>query len=180
MARTGQTIENPVTKERFTFLATAQDTDGELLRVDLTVAPGGGIRMRHAHPRQEERWGVRTGRARFRLGRKEVLAGPGESAVAPPGTPHAFVNAGDEDLSMIVELRPALRAGELFETMAVLAAEGALDDEGRPPPLLALAIGREFREETALPYVPLVLQRALLAAAGPVVRLAGHDRRLAR
>lgn len=178
MARTGTTIENPVTKERFTFLATAQDTEGELLRVDLTVAPGGGIRMRHVHPRQEERWEITEGRARFRLGREEVLAGPGETVVAPPGTPHAFVNAEDEDLSTIVELRPALRAEELFETIAVLAAGGALDDEGRPPPLLAMAIGREFREEAVLPYVPLAVQRALLTAAAPFVRLAGHDDRL--
>lgn len=39
----GQTLENPVTGERFTFIHTAGSIDGELLAFDLTLRPGGGV-----------------------------------------------------------------------------------------------------------------------------------------
>jgi hypothetical protein len=39
MAFTGQTIENPVSGERITFLQTARDTAGELLEFELELSP---------------------------------------------------------------------------------------------------------------------------------------------
>lgn len=178
MAQAGQTLENPVQKERFTFLSTGAETDGELLRAELVIAPGGAIDMPHVHPQQEERWEIRAGQGRFRVGSKEILAGPGDMVVAEPGVPHGLANAGDDDLSMILELRPALRTDLLFETVCDLAHRGAFNAKGRLGPLWGLAVGREFREEVALPHVPRGIQRALLALASPVVRLTGHDRRL--
>ena len=41
MARAGETIENPVSGERFTFLRTARDTGGQFLELELAVRPGG-------------------------------------------------------------------------------------------------------------------------------------------
>lgn len=178
MAQAGQILENPVQKERFTFLATGSETGGELLRAELVIAPGGAIDMPHVHPHQEERWEIRAGRGRFRIGSEEILAGPGETVVAEPGVPHGLTNAGDNDLSMILELRPALRTDLLFETVCDLAHRGACTAKGRLGPLWGLAVGREFREEVALPHVPRVVQRALLAVASPVLRLTGHGRRL--
>lgn len=180
MGQERKTLENPMHKERITFLDTAAETGGELLRARVVIGPGGGVPMPHVHPHQEERWAIEAGRGRFRLGRQERLAGPGETVVAAPGTPHALSNAGSEDLSMIVELRPALRTEQLFETVCDLAARGELDAKGRPRPLQALAIGRAFREETALPWIPRVVQRVLLALAAPFVRLPDNDKRPAR
>ena len=47
MAHVGQTIENPVSGERFTFLKTAADTNGEFLSFELVLRPGrpGPLRM---------------------------------------------------------------------------------------------------------------------------------------
>jgi hypothetical protein len=39
----GQTIENPVTGERFTFTDTAGSTGGELLAFDFALRPGGKV-----------------------------------------------------------------------------------------------------------------------------------------
>jgi hypothetical protein len=39
MIRTGDTIENPITGERVTFLATSVDTDGEAVVIETVVQP---------------------------------------------------------------------------------------------------------------------------------------------
>jgi hypothetical protein len=58
MAYVGQTLENPASGERITFRATAAQTDGELVAIDLELPPGarvpGGL---HIHLKQEERRG---------------------------------------------------------------------------------------------------------------------------
>ena len=40
--------------ERFTFLKTAADTNGELLQFELVLRPGGRIPIVHRHAAQEE------------------------------------------------------------------------------------------------------------------------------
>ena len=57
----GQTLENPVTGERFTFTDTAATTDGALLAFDFALRPGGAVPMPHVHPIQTERFEVTTG-----------------------------------------------------------------------------------------------------------------------
>ena len=43
MAYTGQILDNPVSGERIIFRKTAADTDGELLEIDLELAPDGHV-----------------------------------------------------------------------------------------------------------------------------------------
>jgi mannose-6-phosphate isomerase-like protein (cupin superfamily) len=64
------------------FRQTAADTDGELLAIELVLAPGGAVSGTHVHPEQEERFEVVSGTMGFRLGPKKVIAGPGETVVA--------------------------------------------------------------------------------------------------
>jgi len=93
--RSGRTLKNPVNGERITFRATAADTGGELLAIDLRLPAGGRVPgWRHVHPLQEERFEVVEGTMRFRLGRERVTAGPGEVIVVPAGVPQDFANAG--------------------------------------------------------------------------------------
>ncbi len=73
----GQTLENPVTGERFTFRETAATTNGELLAFDFALRPGGMVPFPHVHPVQEERFEVVAGRVRFREGWRTFVAGPG-------------------------------------------------------------------------------------------------------
>ena len=85
MAYIGQTLENPASGERITFRRTSASTRGELLAIDLDLpanrrVPGG----QHIHPNQEERFEVVEGTMRFKMGRKQVVAGPGEVVVVPP------------------------------------------------------------------------------------------------
>jgi mannose-6-phosphate isomerase-like protein (cupin superfamily) len=133
------TIENPATGERVTFVRTAADTGGELLELELVWPRPGRRAPAHVHPEMEERYEVVAGRAAFRIGDEdEREAGPGEVVTVPPGTPHLAWNPTDGEVRLRVEFRPALRWEE-FVTRLFAGDE----------PVGALM--REFRREIAAP-----------------------------
>ena len=78
-------IENPISGERIVVRQTAAETGGQLFVFDLFLPPGAHVPARHAHPIQEEQFTVLSGRMRFRIGGRTILAGPGETVVVPIG-----------------------------------------------------------------------------------------------
>jgi quercetin dioxygenase-like cupin family protein len=178
MAYAGKTIENPLSGERITFRKTAADTNGELLAIDLELAPGGSVPGGlHIHPEQEERFEVVRGLMRFRKRREKILAGPGEGVVVPPTVPHAFANAGDEIALVRVEVRPALAMERLFETAVALAREGRTFPSGMPKPLDLALFVPEFEREVQAAFPPLWMQRIALAPLGWIARSRGYGER---
>ena len=120
----GQTLENPVTGERFTFTHTAASTGGELLAFDFALRPGGAVPIPHVHPVQTERFEVVAGRMRFRVGLRTRIATPGDVIEVAPGVMHSFANAGDEEARLRVEVRPALAMEQMFAAVVALARGG--------------------------------------------------------
>jgi mannose-6-phosphate isomerase-like protein (cupin superfamily) len=133
MAHAGQTVENPATGERITFVSIA----GELLVMDDVWTRPGHRALEHVHPEMEERWRVVSGRAAFRIGGREIEAGPGEVVTAPAGTAHMAWNPTEGEVRLRIEMRPALRWAEFTERLF-------RGDE--PAGLLS-----EFSREVALP-----------------------------
>jgi len=176
--RPGQTVENPVTGERFTFTSTAASSDGELLAFDFALRPGGAVPMPHVHPEQSERFEVVEGEMRFRVGLRTIVAGPGDVLVVEQGVAHSFANAGAEDARLRVEVRPALAMEEMFADVVELAEAGRMSTRGMPRNLLDLALlARTYDREAHAPLLGRRLQRTLLA---PLVALARRrDRRRA-
>jgi quercetin dioxygenase-like cupin family protein len=183
MITPGQTLENPVTGERFTFTHTAATTDGELLAFDFALRPGGAVPIPHVHPIQTERFEVLEGQMRFKVGRRTVIAGPGEVVEVAPGVSHSFANAGEEEARLRVEVRPALAMEEMFADVIAMAQAGRMNRRGMPRNLLDLALlARRYDQEAHAPMLSVGVQRLLLA---PLVRLArmrtsvrvgrGHD-----
>ena len=170
MLTPGQTLENPVTGERFTFTETAATTGGELLAFELGLRPGGAVPITHVHPVQTERFEVVEGRMRFRLGRRMVEAGPGDVAEVAPGVRHSFANAGDGDARVRVEVRPALEMEDMFAEVIAMARAGRMSRRGMPRNLLDLALlARTYDQVAHAPFLTVGLQRLLLA---PLVVLA--------
>ena len=160
----GQSIENPVTGERFTFIHTAASTDGELLAFDFALRPGGNVPVPHVHPIQTERFEVVSGSVRFRLGLRTFVAEAGDVVEAPPGVAHGFANAGEGEATMRVEVRPALAMEEMFAEVVALAEAGKLTRRGLPRNLLTLAsIARRYDQEAHAPLLSVGVQRFLLA-----------------
>jgi len=179
MARAGDIIENPITGEQITFLKPARDTNGELLRFEyLAPAHTAGPPL-HVHPYQEERFvEILSGRLRARMGKDEQSFGKGESLTVSSGTPHTWRNAGEDEVRMLVEIRPALRMEEVFETTFNLARDGKTDQRGVPKdPLQAAATVWEYSDELRLARPPFAVQKVLLGLLAPVLRLLGYGGR---
>ena len=174
MIRTGDTIENPVTGERITFLATSVDTDGEAVVFETFVQPDGFVAAAHVHPKQEERFEILSGTLALKVAGEEIIAGPGETLTVPVGTPHRFWNAGDAEVRFRCEVRPALQFEQLLETMFALAADGKTNKKGMPNLLRLAVIARAHFDVVRLPFPPAFVQRSGLALGAPLGRLFGY------
>ena len=167
-------IENPISGERIVVRQTAAQTGGELFVFDLFLPPGGHVPARHAHPIQEERFTVMAGHMRFRLGRRMIMAGAGETVVIPPRIGHWFGNAGAETSQARVEVRPALRTEEFFEANEAMARAGNFLGT-RLPRLSDLALVLlEFRREVSVPNVPEHLVGVVLSPLAWLGRRRAH------
>jgi quercetin dioxygenase-like cupin family protein len=175
MISPGDTLENPVTGERFTFTDTSASTGGELLAFDFGLRPGGAVPIAHVHPIQTERFEVVDGRMTFRVGLRKLHAGPGDVIEVPPGVAHSFANGGEEEEAHLhVEVRPALAMEEMFTEVVAMAKAGRMNRRGMPRNVLELALlARKYDQEAHAPLVSVRLQRLLLA---PLVWLARHRR----
>jgi quercetin dioxygenase-like cupin family protein len=174
MIRAGDRLENPVTGELLIFHRTSEQTGGESVLVETIVQPDGFVAAAHVHPHQSERFEVIAGEVGFRIGTQEILAGPGDVAVVPPGTPHRFWNAGRAEARFLCEVRPALEFESLIETMFTLAAEGKTNRKGLPNPLRLAVVARAHFDTVQLPFPPAPVQRAALALGAPVGRMLGY------
>jgi mannose-6-phosphate isomerase-like protein (cupin superfamily) len=169
-----QTLENPVTGERFTFTHTAASTGGELLAFDLGLRPGGAVPIPHVHPIQTERFEVVDGRMTFRVGLRKLQAGPGDVVEVAPGVAHSFANPGEDEAHVRIEVRPALAMEKMFAEVVGMAEAGRMNRRGMPRNLLELAVlARKYDQEAHAPLLSVRLQRVLLA---PLVFLARHRR----
>jgi mannose-6-phosphate isomerase-like protein (cupin superfamily) len=146
------------------FRQTSANTGGSLLAIDLELPAGRRVPgLQHIHPKQEERFEVVAGTMRFTMGRKRVIAGPGTVVVVPPGQQHDFANVGDGDALVRVEVRPALKMEQLFETAVGLAQQGRTFLGGIPRPLDLALLAQEFEDEVRGAFPPRWLQRLILA-----------------
>jgi mannose-6-phosphate isomerase-like protein (cupin superfamily) len=160
----GQTLENPVTGERFTFIHTAASSDGELLAFDLALRAGGAVPIPHVHPIQTERFEVTGGEIRFRVGLRTLVAGPGDVVEVPPGVLHGFANRTQGEARMRVEVRPALQLEAMFAEVIAMAEAGRMTRRGLPRNLRDLAtLARAYDQEAHAPFLSVGVQRLLLA-----------------
>jgi quercetin dioxygenase-like cupin family protein len=174
MPQTATEIFNPRTGQRMRFPLTADDNDGELLRIESTNPPTGVPEPEHVHPHQESRVEVIEGTLLFVVDGEERRLRPGDSLAIPAGVRHHFVSDGDEDAVSLQEFRPALRTAEFFHTYFGLAERGELDEKGTPSLLRFAVLGPAFADEIRLASPPWSVQRALFALLGPIARLRGY------
>lgn len=174
MINPGDTVTNPVTGERMTFLKTSADTGGEYVLIELAAAPGAVVAAAHVHPAQTETFEVLEGTLAAKVGRKKVEAQPGDILVVEAGVGHKWWNGGDDTLRFRCEVRPALAFESLIETMFSLAADGKTSRRGLPNPLRLAVIAQHHLEDVVLPGIPVWLQRSALAAGAPIGRLLGY------
>jgi quercetin dioxygenase-like cupin family protein len=171
MAKAGDGIDNPVTGERIVVLQSAQETDGELFAFELSVKPHGFVSAEHIHLKQEEAFEVTRGTIRFRINGQEMDTATGQKVVIPPGTRHILWNASDEEASMTVWLRPALKTETAFETLFGLARDAKTNKRGLPNIFQAAVLLADYPETQLLLPSPVHIFLKLLT---PLARLLGY------
>jgi mannose-6-phosphate isomerase-like protein (cupin superfamily)/uncharacterized protein YndB with AHSA1/START domain len=177
MARAGDVLENPVTGERIVFRKTAHETDGEALEYEIRFTPKGFVAQEHLHPRQSERHEVVSGRLGLSLGGRNQVLEAGGVVVVPPRTPHRLFPVDTSEVHAVFEVRPALDADVLIETIAGLARDGKVNAKGNPGLLQLAVIAREFEHVGYTTRPPLAAQRALLGPLAAVGRRLGYRAR---
>src|SRR5205809_4313331 len=151
-----EAVEDPVFQQRYRF-----ERDGDLLRVEMWTEPGGGVRLEHYHPHQEERFQVFEGEVTFTVDGEEKRAGPGNQLVANRGVPHKFENTGDGVAHLMSEASLAMTLQENIEEGAAMARAGRFNANGMPKGFAGLIEGADlamrYREVTVLTSPPPVL-----------------------
>ena len=131
IASRGEPIENPpighefrLLGDRFRVLESARNRTDESLRFEYFARPRASV-PKHVQPELEESFEVVSGRMGVRVGGRKLILSTGQSAVGPPGVPHEWWNLSDEEeVHMLVEVRPALHVETLLETWVGLARDG--------------------------------------------------------
>ena len=174
------TIVHPLSGERLVFRKRSADTGGEVLEADNFVAPRGAIKP-HIHPHMEETFRVLNGPITFRIDGVESTHEVGETVVIPRGAVHEWWNPVETDeIGATLEFRPALDMETFFETWFGLAADGKLNERGRPTLLQTMVLFHDFRREIAIPGADGTLIRLLGPILAPLGRRVGYRSRYER
>lgn len=174
MAKRGQTIENPLTGERITWLRTAADSAGEVLEFDLSLSAGAAVSAEHRHVRQVEQFSVSSGSLRVTVDGCESDLQVGDELTIPVGVAHSWRNVTQAEAQIRVTLRPALDTETFFETLFGLARDGKANKKGIPDlPQIAVAY-RELGDSCSrVTRPPRAVQDAVFALLEPVGRMLG-------
>lgn len=133
-------VYNPIQKDAAIFLVTAEESGGARTLVEIELAPGGGNAL-HIHTRFAEHFEVEEGQLVVQLGGEEHVLGPGDTAVAPPRTPHRFFSRSAAPTRFRVELRPGDAGFEQALRIAYgLAEDGLMNAKGIPHRMDHLAL----------------------------------------
>jgi hypothetical protein len=98
----------------------------------------------------------------------------GQSFDIPRGTSHTFRNAGDEEASVIWQVRPALKTQQFYETLWGLAADGKTNNHGIPNLLQMAVMLQAYADEFVLSSPPPFVQQTVFAALARIGRLCGY------
>lgn len=179
------------TVEPFEVLERGDDTDGERMRVVVTLHPfrsgsptASDLAHRpwivdgigeHFHPKQVESFQVLTGELRvWRDGTEHTLTANDEISL-PAGIPHRHWNPADRPARVQVEHRPAGRTDALLETLYTLAQAGRTDDRGIPGFWQSMVLQAAYPDHAYGTDRPVVAQKALATLLAPIGRLAGFE-----
>jgi mannose-6-phosphate isomerase-like protein (cupin superfamily) len=175
MATQGETIDNPVTGQRLTFLVNGPDSGGQLFRAEGAFPPGGFAGVEHVHPKQDEHFEVLAGEARFTVEGVDRVLGAGETIEVPAGTSHTFGNAGQEEMRVVFEFCPAPEStSQFYELYFGFAQEGRVNAKAMPGILDIALIWPLVSDHAVLAIPPAWVQNALFRVLGPIARASGR------
>lgn len=136
-----RTITNTALKETITFIKTAEETNGEISELEISLKPGGGNPL-HYHLSYTEKFTALEGELGMELkGGQKIFLNPGESYLVKIKEVHRFFNPGNTDIKFRNEIRPGHTGFEnTLRILSGLSADGLYNDKGMPKNFVHLAI----------------------------------------
>lgn len=173
----GTRIRNTFNGE--TFIFTHVDEDAAEFQCDVFLDRGGvltGTGRQHVHPEADESFLVKDGKLRVMVDSVWHDLGPGESLVAPRGTPHLFRNGHDGATLFTVRFSPGQKFLRFFLNMSLNTATHPewYDETGEPPLALRALALHAFAGHAYGDGVPVWFQRMVFAALTPVAVARGY------
>jgi quercetin dioxygenase-like cupin family protein len=110
------------------FKAESSDADGFFSLTETALGPGFPGPVPHRHQGLVDSFYVLEGTLSLQLGDERVEARPGDFAVVPPGTVHAFANTSSEPVRMLNLMAPA-GFEQYLKDVATTASERPPDPE---------------------------------------------------
>jgi mannose-6-phosphate isomerase-like protein (cupin superfamily) len=121
----GERADFPRLRNR--YVLRGDSTGGRFALVEHTIPPRALAAPTHVHEHEDEYSFVLAGRMGAQIGDDLVEAGPGDLVVKPRGIPHAFWNAGEEEVRVLEIISPAGFEQYFADLAPELAAEGEPD-----------------------------------------------------
>jgi mannose-6-phosphate isomerase-like protein (cupin superfamily) len=168
---------NPAAGEVYSVVPAAGPgaADGDL-RLVLELAAVHHPPPAHVHPHADESFTVLDGALEVRVGRRRTTLGPGESATAPAGSPHAFRNSSGAPVRVEVLVVPGAAVRAFFDDLFALTDAGRVDRRGQLALPDAARLLRRHPDALRMAGVPGPVQTGLLAV---LARLPGRSGRAA-
>jgi len=158
----------PSIDQTMIITALAEETGGEISRVEIDLAARQAGPPAHIHPGQREIYTVESGELTVTLDGTPHIVGPGQSIEVASGTVHKFSNKSDESVRFSAEHLPALR----FEEYIRLVHQTVAGKTATLPVIL-----RVIRIESSYPEImlaPAGFPRFMTRVLTGVGRLAGY------
>jgi mannose-6-phosphate isomerase-like protein (cupin superfamily) len=177
-------LENAVLKQRFRLLVLPVATGGSGFVLEYVYEPfaGENVVPAHFHMTIEERFEILSGRARYRIGKGEATAGPGDVVVMPPGFVHVHPWSDSNEPLHVRQtgiVSPPDRAGveasiQAALTILGLARDGKVNRQGLPSLLQLSVLIAPTIPATYIGGIPRGLQRLLFNGLSGIARALGY------
>jgi quercetin dioxygenase-like cupin family protein len=173
MPTKGQILTNPVTGDIYEYVETAKDTNGERVTMKATIKTKGPLVPNHIHVTQDETFEVISGKLTIWLDGNEETLSAGGKVTLPKLKPHNHYNHGDDAVTYIHTVTPALDFDYFMENLIGLAADGKTKN-GKHGLVQQLVFLKYLDSKFYLADVPVGAQKALMNLIAPIGRLFGY------
>jgi mannose-6-phosphate isomerase-like protein (cupin superfamily) len=135
--------------EQYVFTNSAKETGGELVVVEVRLAPNSPWSgPPHIHRSQEESYEVLSGTLDILFKGQKKQIKKGERCIVPIGTPHTFGNYSSAEVLFISEHRPALRFQQMLEALYEPVKSGEIKSSKSIKALLMQAVVlKKYKQE---------------------------------